>query len=429
MKKRNLSDRDQLPGGTVLIVSAGGLEHGGGIGRQMGYFLRAYDATRGKVHYQVVDPRGPWYIAGSPLYIGRAMPYFAGAILALIWARLVSAPCLAHVNIAGRGSTIRKVALVAVARALGMRYVLHLHDPDYADDYLGRGAILKRLILTAFRRAAAVVVLGTRDQHVVSQLLKVPTDRVAILPNAVPDPMPSLSRTSRAGQTCHLLFLGRLSARKGVPELLRALASPSMQRHPWRATLAGDGPLDEFRKVADDLGILGRVHFPGWLDESEIRQLCTDADVLVLPSHGEGLAMSVLEGLSHGLAVVTTPVGAHLEVIEPEVSGIFVAPGDVPALAGALARVIGDESLRWRLGGEARDRFLKEFDVRHYASRLGRLHANLLGYGQAEAEPVEEGQNMEAQDRPAPGQPPAGAASPVPRVKLRAVRPTPRTAD
>jgi glycosyltransferase involved in cell wall biosynthesis len=372
-------DSKRLPRGTVIIFCPGGLEHGGGIGRQMGYFLRAQDTLRGQVRYRVVDPRGPWYIADSPVYLGCAMPYFTGAVAALIRARLLSMPCLAHINIAGRGSTIRKVILVTVARALGVRYVLHLHDPDYADDYRGRGTILKSLIAIAFRRAAAVVVLGMRDQCVISQLLQVPKDRVAILHNAVPDPMSPVAKTPCPGKRCHLLFLGRLSARKGVPELLRALASPSMTSLRWRATLAGDGPLDEFRKTANELGILERVRFPGWLDEAGVRQLCADADILVLPSHGEGLAMSVLEGLSHGLAVVTTPVGAHLEVIEPEVSGIFVPPGDVAALAGALARVIDDESLRRRLGRAARERFLKEFDVRRYASRLEQLHASLLG--------------------------------------------------
>jgi len=88
--------------------------------------------------------------------------------------------------------------------------------------------------------------------------------------------------------------------------------------------------------------------------------------------------MSVLEGLSYGLAVITTPVGAHTEVIEPEVSGLFVPPGDVEALSAALARVIDDTALRARLGDGARRRFLEKFHVRGYAERLASLHAALM---------------------------------------------------
>jgi glycosyltransferase involved in cell wall biosynthesis len=160
----------------------------------------------------------------------------------------------------------------------------------------------------------------------------------------------------------------------------------------WRATLAGGGPIDEFRKLADDLGILDRLCFPGWLDQVGVRTLCADADVLVLPSHAEGLAMSVLEGLSHGLAVITTPVGAHPEVIEPDVSGILVPPGDVVALADALVSVIEDGTLRHRLARGARDRFLEAFDVRRYAARLEQLHAGLLTAQHDQPEPVGKGQ-------------------------------------
>jgi glycosyltransferase involved in cell wall biosynthesis len=358
----------------------------------MGYFLGAHSAVLEGPHYRVVDSRGPWFIGASPLHGGGAMIYLAYALLALVFARCSSTPCMAHVNITGRGSTIRKVVLVTIARAVGLRYLLHLHDYDYADYYRGRGTSLKRLIATVFRGAAMIVVLGRRDQEVISQLFEVPRDRVIVLRNAVPDPLPDPSRTPHPGKPCHLLFLGYLSERKGVPELLRALASLPMTTGGWRATLAGGGPIDAFRKLAEDLGILDRLCFPGWLDEAGVRTLCADADVLVLPSHAEGLAMAVLEGLSHGLAVIATPVGAHAEVIEPEVSGLFVPPGDVPALSHALARVIDDETLRRRLGRGARERFLAEFDVRGYASRLTQLHAGLLGYGRDRSTPIGEGQ-------------------------------------
>jgi glycosyltransferase involved in cell wall biosynthesis len=382
----------ELVTGTVLIVTPGGLEHGGGIGRQMGYFLRANQAGEQKLRYQIVDSRGPWYLGASPMHIAGAVIYFSRAALTLLRARLFSSPCVAHVNITGRGSTIRKVILVTIARVLGLRYVLHLHDYDYAEYYRSRGTFLKRLIATMFRSAAAVVVLGRRDLEVVSQSLQLRRDRMIVLHNAVPDPTPNLNRTPCPGRPCHLLFLGYLSARKGVPDLLRALATPTMRLRHWRATLAGGGSIAEFRKLANDLGILDRLCFPGWLDQVGVSALCADADVLVLPSHAEGLAMSVLEGLSHGLAVVTTPVGAHSEVIEPDVSGILVPPGEIAALADALVSVIEDDTLRQRLARGARDRFLAGFDVRRYAARLGQLHAGLFELQHNQSQPVGKGQ-------------------------------------
>lgn len=375
---------------TVLIVTPGGLEHGGGIGRQMGYFLQAYQETEQRFRYQVVDSRGPWYLGSSPLHVVGSIAYLGRAILTLSRACL-SSPCVAHVNITGRGSTIRKLILLTICRPLGLRYVLHLHDYDYAAYYRNRGTFVKKLIATMFRRAAAVIVLGRRDLEVISQLFQLRKDRMTVLPNAVPDPLPDLDGCPAPGQPCQLLFLGHLGSRKGVPDLLKALASPAVRHLRWRATLAGDGPIEEYRNLAKDLGILGSLSFPGWLDQRRTSELCSNADVLVLPSYAEGLAMSVLEGLSHGLVVITTPVGAHSEVIKPEVSGILVPPGDIAALAETLVRVIEDESLRMRLARGARARFLEKFDVRHYAARLEQLHADLFGPPLDRPKPVEKG--------------------------------------
>lgn len=374
--------------GTVFVVTAGGLQDGGGIGRQMGYFLQARQGCEEGVVYRVIDSRGPWFLGSSPLYIVCAGFYLASAMIKLLWARLSAAPCLAHVNISGRGSTIRKIILLTFAQGLGLHYLLHVHDYDYADEYRRRNPLMQMLISRIFRGAVKVVVLGGRDQKLLSSLLKLPSGQVTVLHNAVPDPEPNLNRVRPPETPCQLLFLGHLSARKGVPELLRALATPSMASRPWHATLAGGGPLDEFRVLADGLGILEKVDFPGWVDEAGIKALSTKADILVLPSHAEGLAMAVLEGLSYGLVVITTPVGAHTEVIEPGVSGIFVPPGDVAALAEALVCAIDDEGLRKRLGRGARNRFLERFDVRGYADRLAQLHVDLFSHMHQAMQPI-----------------------------------------
>jgi glycosyltransferase involved in cell wall biosynthesis len=268
--------------------------------------------------------------------------------------------------------------LLAFARAIGLRYLLHVHDYNYPEEYARRGALMRGIIATTFRRAEKVLTLGVRDKETLEQLLQLRRQQMIVLHNAVPDPVSQGIRKRTAKDSCHILFLGYLSARKGVPDLLRALGGPELLARRWHATLAGGGPIHEFERLAQELGIEDRVDFPGWLNASDVQALCADADILVLPSHAEGLAMAVLEGLANGLAVITTPVGAHPEVIEPEVSGLLIPPGNVEALSGALLRLLDDEGLRLRLQAGARRRYLEKFDISSYAVRLSQLHASLL---------------------------------------------------
>jgi glycosyltransferase involved in cell wall biosynthesis len=377
MRQKPFRPRQPLVG-RVILICPGGLEHGGGIGRQMGYFLQAQRQLGTGPVYRVVDSRGPWFLGASPMCAGFAISYFIGAAFKLLGARVSSTPCVIHTNIAGRGSTLRKVMLLAFAHAIGLRYLLHVHDYNYAEEYARRGALMRGLIAITFRRAVKVLTLGMRDTEALAQLLRLPRQQIVVLHNAVPDPVPQGASKRSAKGFCHILFLGDLSVRKGVPELLRALARPELLTRGWHVTLAGGGPIDEYRRLARDLGVADRVDFPGWLDTSQVQALRADADLLVLPSHAEGLAMAVLEGLASGLAVITTPVGAHREVIEPGVSGLLIAPGNVEALSGALVRVIDDAGLRERLQAGARRRFLEEFDIGSYAVRLSQLHASLL---------------------------------------------------
>jgi len=80
--------------------------------------------------------------------------------------------------------------------------------------------------------------------------------------------------------------------------------------------------------------------------------------------------MSVIEGMAAGLAVVATPVGAVEDIIKDEKSGLIVPPGDVPALANALQRLIEDPELLKRLGDRARRFHETNLDITSYAARL-----------------------------------------------------------
>lgn len=354
------------PACEVRHYGPGGREDGGGIGRLIGYVVDAATA-QGRCQ-KITDTRGPrWSPLASP-------PRLLAAMAAMAADRALRPGQLHHIHLAGRGSTARKLLLAGVARRIGCRHVLHLHDYDYGADLERRPSWQQAAIGRMFRGADAVVTLGRRDRDTILGL-GVPPDRVTILPNAVPDPGPRPAPGTPRVPV--ILFLGRLSERKGVPELLAALSDPMLAALPWRAVLAGDGPVEHYRAQARALGLGDRVTMPGWLDQQATARLCAEADILVLPSHAEGLAMAVLEGMANGLAVVTTRVGAHDEVLTDGRSALFVPVGDPGALAATLARLALDPALRAGLGAEARALFLARFDIAVYLRRLDDFYAAL----------------------------------------------------
>ncbi len=359
----------------MLIVCAGGLSAGGGIGRQMENFLAAR-RQGGTIDYSVLDTRGATYINGRALAVLPAAWRLLNCLLALARERLRPGPVLLHVNLAGRGSLARKSVVCAWASLIGLPYILHGHEPDLAREYRRRGAVMRFAARRCFAGARAAILLGDEARAALRPLVPMPRGGMQVLANAVPRAVTARRPPGRA--PVHLVFLGHLDTRKGVGELLGALAEPGARDLDWQLTLAGGGAVKPFSRMAQAYGLAERTRFAGPLDHAQVEKLLLAADVLVLPSHAEGLSMAVLEGLAAGLAVIATPVGAHADVIEHGVCGLLVPPGDVPALCGALRSVILDGDLRARLQDGARRRHAQAFDIAPYAERLAGLHAALM---------------------------------------------------
>ena len=152
------------------------------------------------------------------------------------------------------------------------------------------------------------------------------------IPNGVEIP----EDVGKEAEPPQILFVGRLSAEKGIRTLVDATRGLNL-------VVAGDGPL---RSIAP--GALGFV------PHEEVQRLLARAAVVVLPSHREGLPMVLLEAMAQGRAVVATPVGGIPSLIENDVTGLLVPPGDAKALREAIERLLGDPELRQRLGEAAR---------------------------------------------------------------------------
>jgi glycosyltransferase involved in cell wall biosynthesis len=334
------------------MLCPGGLERAGGIGRFVSNFIEEAGRQDPSLRFELIDTRGTGHIALAPFHLGRALIRIAGLAV-------TGKAVLLHVNLASRGSAARKYVVLAVAEALRVPVVLHLHGALFDRFYIESPHWVQARLRWMFRKASRVLVLGPHWRAVAVNLLGADPGRVQIVCNGVP----SGEGERKNDDGLHVVFLGRLEERKGVSDLIAALAAPALRDLPWRATLAGDGDPRPYAAQAHRLGIGDRIAFPGWLDRKETTGLLRSASVLALPSKAEGLPMVVLEALANGVPVVTTPVGAIPDFLEDQVSALFHPPGDASALARALDRLMRSEDDRRALAAGGRLVFQRHFDI------------------------------------------------------------------
>jgi glycosyltransferase involved in cell wall biosynthesis len=162
---------------------------------------------------------------------------------------------------------------------------------------------------------------------------------VRVIPSAVELP----ERVGEPADPPEVLFVGRLSPEKGILDLVQAADGIPL-------TVAGDGPLRD--RVPGALGFVQHTALP---------PLYERAAVVAVPSHREGFGVACAEAMAHARPVVASAVGGLLDLVVDGETGVLVPPRDVPALRGALERLLADPDLRRRLGEAGRARVQERF--------------------------------------------------------------------
>jgi glycosyltransferase involved in cell wall biosynthesis len=147
--------------------------------------------------------------------------------------------------------------------------------------------------------------------------------------------------------------VGHHSPIKGHADFLYAAALIVAADRRARFFLIGDGPLrPSLEALAGKLGIADRVVFTG--ARQDVPRLLAMLDVVVLPSHAEGMSNALLEAMAMGRPVVATAVGGNPDVVRDHVTGLLVPPRDPQALAAGVAEMLADPGTAADLGAAAR---------------------------------------------------------------------------
>ena len=303
-------------------------------GDAAGHFVgAAVERLRGRgIEMDVVSPLrfNHYGIAYGDGVVGNLRRHPQRAVLV---PAMVAAFRRAAARAAGDADLVHAHWLPAGAIALSLRkpYVVQVWGTDV--ELARRAPWLARPILRRARRVLAA------SSWLADAARRLGAPDVAVVPSGVDVP----ESVEPEAEPPEVLYAGRLSAEKGVEELLDAVDG-------MRLVVAGDGPLRD--RVPGALG---------FVPHDELGRLYGRAAVVACPSRREGFGVVCAEAMAHGRPVVASAVGGLLDLVVDGETGLLVPPRDPPALRRALERLLGDADLRRRLGAAARERIRRRF--------------------------------------------------------------------
>ncbi len=283
-------------------------------------------------------------------------------------------------------------------RLTGTPVISSIHNPDHEAQAWDDGAdvsLIKRRIVRALDRWTAnagndrLIAVSNYVRQSANRHLRVPLDSIELVYNPIDtDLLTSASPTSRAellracglpSDSIILLNVARLSPQKGLLYALRAL--PSIRKQFPSAHLVSVGAttdprwLEQLEREATALDVKDHFHVLG--GRRDVIDFLRACDVFIFPSLYEGLGIALIEAMAAGCACVASSAGPIPEVVSDGEDGILVPPADPEAIAAVVCRLLGDESLRRRLGTAATRTAFSRFQPQQSADALTKIYESV----------------------------------------------------
>jgi glycosyltransferase involved in cell wall biosynthesis len=220
----------------------------------------------------------------------------------------------------------------------------------------------------------------------VQEVEGVPSSKIRVIHNGVSLPVQDSAATTLredlgiAADAPLIGYVGNYRNEKGHETLLQAFRRVLDVQPSARLVCCGGshpGVKQRVEATASELGLDGRAFL---LDlQLDVARVYRAINLYVHPSDTEGFSNALLEGMSHGLAIIATRAGGNPEAIQDGETGLLVSPGDSVGLAAAILSLLNNPVFGATLGRAAQDRVQRQFQFHHMLSGYTRLYEEELG--------------------------------------------------
>lgn len=268
-----------------------------------------------------------------------------------------------------------------VSKLLNIPLVISIHG---SDAYIANKNLLFQKIAKWIFSNAKYVTACSLTLKEMAILAGAPMETI-LLPYGVHSTQFSPTPTGNDSGRIKIIALGRLVYKKGFEKLIKAVEIV-YSRHPEiELQIGGDGPLlNQLQELATKSSLKSVISFPGRIPWNQTINFLRGADIFVLPSikdskgNVDGLPNVMLEAMACGCSIVASDISGVPLVVQNNVNGVLVPPGDEHALASAIIQLIERPELRYQLGENARKTIVETLDWRIIGAKIQNILSNAI---------------------------------------------------
>ena len=275
---------------------------------------------------------------------------------------------IVHVQGSVGASFWRKAIFIYIAKFFHKKVVWHMHAGRFAVFYQQHRYAVRKVV----NKSDVIIALSEYWKEYFKN--EFPTKRVEIIKNVISAPRVHKQQTGYFT----LLFLGLLGKNKGIYDLLECIRDHKVEfQGKLKLYIGGNGEIEHVKQLIKEYGIADIVIFEGWVSGDKKIELLNKSDAYILPSYKEGLPISILEAMSYGMPIISTPVGGIPEIVSNGENGYLVEPGNKEDIYKAIISLLNDSDLRNRMGSVSLSR-VGEHLPEYVEKQLETLYDSLL---------------------------------------------------
>ena len=264
-----------------------------------------------------------------------------------------------HIHTASNNSFRRSAWWIKLAVFLKKKVVLHIHGGNFKTYYQSNPTWIKKRLDSC---DAIIALNETWNTYFTKELQ---CQNVYIIENIIPSP--HIYTINSTDTHFHLLFLGLITEEKGIFDLLEMIEiNRSSLEQKIILHIGGLGKINKLQETIKQLKLESLVKYEGFVSGKHKEYLLNLSDAFILPSYIEGLPISILEAMSYGKPILTTPIGGIPEIIKENKNGYLFKPGDKTSMYNALCALLNHPQISYEMGLKN-----KEIAQNHLPKKIG----------------------------------------------------------